>query len=141
MSFMQLAGGLDLLPILHWAKVTNEFEIRDAGEPLRGWFECYQLRMLCLDLMRKLDGVALGDVGLFRVKPGDTVGFASLTDRTHRYIVALSCPEGMGVVGENKTAQLSPGGVWWLGQESAVLSNQGLGEEALILVIQIGLDS
>lgn len=141
MSFMQLAGGLDLLPILHWARVTEEEEIRWNGEPFRGWFECHQLRMLCLDLMRKLDGVVMGDVNLFRVKPGSTVGLETLDNRIHRYIVPLSCPEGMGVVGENNATQVSPGSVWWVGQGPVVLSNQGLGEEALILVIQIGLDS
>lgn len=141
MAFLQLANGLDLLPILHWARVTEESEIRQSGEPLRGWFECYQLRLLCLDLMRKLDGVAMGDVTLVRVKPGGAFGFAALSERTHRYAVTLTCPEGTGVAGESETAQLVPGGVWWLGQAPVVLSNQGLGEEAAVLVIQIGLDS
>lgn len=112
-----------------------------AVVPYRGWFALPQLRLIVLDLMRRVEGTHLGRVIITRLPPGATIpphvdGGAPATFYT-RYQLALQCRPGAVFRSGAEAVQMTPGEVWLVDNraEHSVVNNSN--DDRIVVIIDI----
>jgi len=109
--------------------------------PYRAWGQLTHLRGLVLDVMRRVDGVALGRVIVTRLKPGAEItphidGGAPATYYT-RYQIALKSLPGAAFRCGNERVEFQSGDVWWFDNrvEHEVVNNSD--DDRIVCIVDV----
>jgi Aspartyl/Asparaginyl beta-hydroxylase len=108
------------------------------------WHRLPQVRPLVFDLMRRLEGVALGRVIISRVRPGgrilphaDSDGeYAVRADGLRCHVVLHGLPGSLFHCGE-ETVQMLSGSAWWFNHRETHSVENNSSDERLHLMIDI----
>jgi hypothetical protein len=138
-EFLKLAEGISAVPIVHWAHQTNTLALRLNGNMSPGWLECHTARNFVLDLMRQVEGVGLYNVEILNLGSGSRTPIEQKDGYTN-YLLGL-LGDSVGLQGMQETGHLLPGSVWWVPPHDMLrITNNGV-EDAMVLLIQIQLDT
>lgn len=121
------------------AEVVDELHVL----PYRAWGELPHLRAQVLDLMRRVDGVALGRVMLTRLKPGKRIyphadAGAPAEYYTRYQIVLQSLPGCTFRIGE-ETAQFPSGSVWWIDNRTEHEVTNNSTDDRIVCIVDVRL--
>lgn len=142
-KFLQLAEGVDMIPVLHYAAVSGGKSqgVRLAGGPQPPWMECPQIKGLTLDIARRVDAVQIGDAELLCVDPGDSRALALAdveTGNSNYYLVVVGCGAGAKATLGEEEVMLMPGAVWWMKGLPLFVNNSD--RDLWVLAFTLGLD-
>jgi hypothetical protein len=135
-EFLQVAGGINVLPFTSWAFHSKQNVIRDQDGPSSGWFELSVGRLMVLDLMRLVEGAALGPIEIVDLAAGERK-ILEPEDGYAMYVLGLGGDDA-GLMRGAEGQTLAPGMVLAAGQLPFVF--QSGGTNAAALVIQIAQD-
>ncbi len=122
---------------------TNPAEIIDDinVQPYRGWWALTHLRNIALNLMRRVDGVALGRVVVTRLAPGKRIlphaDEGAPADYFTRYQIALqSLPGAIFRIG-NEQMNFRTGDVWMIDNrtEHEVINNSA--DDRIVCIVDV----
>lgn len=112
--------------------------------PFSGWIALPQARLLCLDLVRRVEGVQLGRVMITRLAPGKQVAphqdEGAYAVMFQRYHLALQCGPGNVTFSGGEQLTMSPGEVWWIDNSlpHGVVNNSEL--DRIVMIIDVRVD-
>ncbi len=112
--------------------------------PYPGWMALPQARLLCLGLMRGVEGVQLGRVMITRLAPGKQVPAhkdEGLVARMfQRYHLAMQCGPGNVTFSGDEQIGMKTGEVWWIDNREThgVVNNSEL--DRLVMIVDVRVD-
>lgn len=119
------------------AEVINDLHV----EPYRGWHVLLPLRPLVLDLMRRVEGLALGRVMVTRLKPGACItphiDQGAPAEYFTRYQIALQSLPGALFRIEDETVNFRTGDVWLINNraEHEVINNSA--DDRIVCIVDV----
>lgn len=119
------------------AEVVDDIRV----EPYAGWHVLLPLRPLILDLLRRVEGVALGRVMVTRLRPGARItphaDAGAPADYFQRYQIALQSLPGAIFRIEDEQVTFRTGDVWWIDncREHEVINNSA--DDRIVCIVDI----
>lgn len=111
--------------------------------PYGGWIAIPQARLICLGLMRGVEGVQLGRVMITRLAPGKSISphvdegpYAAMFQRYH---LALQCGPGNVTFSGQEQISMATGQVWWVNNREphGVVNNSEMDRVVMITDVRI----
>ena len=112
-----------------------------AVQPYRAWHDLHHVRLMALDLMRRVEGVQLGRVMITRLKPGAAitphVDQGAPAEYFRRYQIALQSLPGAIFRIEDEAVNFRSGEVWWINNraEHEVINNSA--DDRIVCIVDI----
>lgn len=112
--------------------------------PYGGWMAIPQARLICLGLMRGVEGVQLGRVMITRLAPGKSITphtdagiYAAMFQRYH---LALQAGPGNVTFSGQEQITMAPGQVWWINNREShgVVNNSEV--DRLVMITDVRVD-
>lgn len=119
------------------AEVVDDVQVH----PYRGWWALPALRQMALDLMRRVDGVALGRVVVTRLRPGGRIAphidQGAPAEIFTRYQIALQSLPGAVFRIEDEEVILRTGDVWKIDNraEHEVVNNSA--DDRIVCIVDV----
>jgi hypothetical protein len=143
-NFQLIAENVDVLPILHYAKVSGGEgqKVRGDREPHGPWFECPQLRGIVLDVNRRLDGVEIGEVHLLRIAAGEEhqilLGADPSAAGSQYYMAVVGGQPGATAELGKEVVPVLSGSIWWMKLFPKIVNNSP--DDVWLLTFVLRLD-
>lgn len=112
--------------------------------PYAGWIVLTEAKDICLNVMRRVNGIQLGRVLITRLAPGKQIPLhkdeGPVAMMYQRFQLALQSGPGCVIFSGQEQLMMQPGEVWWMNNREphGVVNNSEL--ERLAMVIDVRLD-
>lgn len=119
------------------AEVVDDIQV----QPYRGWWALPAVRSLALDLMRRVDGVALGRVVITRLRPGGRIAphadQGAPAEYFTRYQIVLQSLPGAIFRIEDEEVNFRSGDVWLINNraEHEVINNSA--DDRIVCIVDV----